>query len=191
MLIRLGDTCKSELNWGTSFDGTMGNSGWFTILRLVCLNGLTKKSKFQQFSVRHTKNSQSLIDERMALLLQSQKYFAEFKEAAKRLTQKVTDKKMVDSFINSVFAEKKLNKKSGKVEHSTKTKNNIDEVKKLSRTGKGNGQGSAWDLYNGYTEWIDHKRGSDDEKRLVNSTLISGDGYRKKEKAFSSLLALA
>ena len=189
MLVRVGDECRSELNWGTSFDGSMGNNGWFTILRLVCSNGLTKKSKEQQFSCRHTKNSEALIKERMSLLLQSEKYFKDFLECAKRLNNKMVDKQMADKFLRDMFGEKTWQKKTKKKDYSTETKNNIAKVGKLFRTGKGNGQGTAWDLYNGYTEWQQHERGSNPDKRFVAN--IIGSSYNKKAQAFNSLLSMS
>ena len=187
-LVRIGDECKAEVNWGTAFDGTMGNTGWFGIERLVCSNGMVKMSKDQMFSCKHTKNSQIIIPERMKILLQSERYFKDFMDSAKRLADKQADVMMVNAFITSMFGEKKLNKKTNIKERSTKAKNQINEVRTLIKNGKGNGQGTAWDVLNGYTEWIDWKRSDDDEKRMVSATI--GDGYNKKAKAMKSILSL-
>lgn len=189
MMVRVNDECRSELNWGTSFDGTMGNTGWFTVLRLVCTNGLTRKAKEQQFSCKHTKNSELLIKEKMEILLQSEKYFQDFLDCSKRLANKIADRNMVNEFIVSMFGDKKMSKITGKFDRHFKTKRNIKIVKNLFRNGKGNGQGTAWDLYNGYTEWIDHERTNDDNQRIVSSLI--GSGSKMKEKAFESLVKLS
>jgi len=62
-------------------------------------------------------------------------------------------------------------------------------VKNLFTHGQGNGQNTVWDLYNGYTEWVDHYRQSDDDKRLVSSTIGTGVGLKEKAFKVASMLA--
>ena len=64
----------------------------------------------------------------------------------------------------------------------------MEDVLRLFKTGKGNGQNKAWDLFNGYTEWIDWERTSNDQKREVSAVL--GQGSKLKQKAFETVLSL-
>ena len=67
-------------------------------------------------------------------------------------------------------------------------KNKRDTVERLFETGKGNKGQSVWDLYNGATEWVDHYKGNNEEKRFASA--MFGDGANIKGKAFQSAMAL-
>jgi hypothetical protein len=88
----------------------------------------------------------------------------------------MVDKKMVEEFLNSVIGPEK----------STRSTNNRSEVLEAFRKGKGNNGETLWDLYNGVTEWVDHNRGNDDEKRMASS--LVGSGFNMKTQAWESAM---
>jgi hypothetical protein len=85
---------------------------------------------------------------------------------------------MVERFLNEVIED------TG----STRTKNQREKVRELFENGRGNSGKSAWQLYNGAVEFVDHERTSVPEKALDN--VMFGSGALLKEKAFSTSLAL-
>jgi hypothetical protein len=70
---------------------------------------------------------------------------------------------------------------------STKTKNQIEAVENLFVYGLGTGQGTAWDAYNAYAEWIDHHRSTNPESQVANAALGADN---LKEHAFNVAMSL-
>jgi hypothetical protein len=106
------------------------------------------------------------------------KAFDVFQEKSKFLAQKLVDKQMVQRFLDEVIED------TG----STRVKNQREKVQELFESGRGNFGKSAWHLYNGATEFVDHFRSSDSKKRLDSA--MFGSGALLKEKAFATALAL-
>lgn len=178
--IQTGDKCDLYINMINSFDGSTGLITYFTTIRLWCQNQLN--ASFQNASnkvtIRHTKSAESCIQEAFKIWGISEKYFAIFQKKARELAQKKIDRNMVNIFLKEVFGEAE----------SSRMKNTHNEVIKLFNHGMGNHGRTAWDLYNGVTEYIDHHRGSNDEKRMVSS--LVGNGVNIKEKAFNIAMAI-
>jgi Ni,Fe-hydrogenase III large subunit len=149
--------------------------------RLVCSNGLRALVPDAKHSVkiRHTKNVVHKMDEALKVFAESNNFFARFEETARILSQKMVDQKMVESFLDEVIGEESK---------STKTKNRREAVVGLFENGLGNKGNTAWDLYNGLTEWVDHHQIKDDDQRFVFSTI--GKGVDLKEKAYKVAMSL-
>ena len=178
-LIRVGDECAREIVLINSFDMSSSFMAYFRMERLVCTNGMVSSSKANKIACKHTENAEFRANTAMSVFSQSIKYFEEFEAQCKHLAQVIADRQMVNAFLKDMFGDKK----------STKTKNQKEKVKNLFRNGMGNNGSSAWDLYNGYTEWIDHNRTSNEDKRMVSALI--GTGAVAKEKAFNSLIKLS
>lgn len=175
--IRPGDELLKYISFINTFDGTLPFIAKYSFHRLICKNGLTGLSRENKATIRHTLNASLKVEEAFRILGLGMSYFNEFEQGCKVLAQKMLDKKMVDTFIKGVFGEA----------DSTKVKNQIEKVTALYENGTGTGQGTAWDIYNGYVEWIDHFRSSNPETRVANAVLGADD---KKEKAFEIAMNL-
>lgn len=175
-----GDKVEKYITVINSFDGSTPLIAYFTTKRLWCSNQLraSLKGVTEKVSIRHTKNSESRIKEALRIFGLSLEYFKVFEEKAKVLAQKAIDKNMVEKFLNKVVGEP----------NSTRRKNIRSEVERLFQYGKGNNGVSGWDLYNGYSEYIDHIRGDNEEKRLASA--LVGSGANSKDKAFNVALNL-
>lgn len=180
--IRKGDEVVRKIQLINTFDGSYPFMAIFTVWRKICKNGLWGWAKDNKCKVHHTKNGEVRAGEAIRILAAGIEYFTKFEETCKALAQKTLDAKMVDAFIKECFESKE-----GK-ENGTRKQNLIDKVLECYEAGKGTGQGTAWDLYNGYVEWIDHYRSADAETRLANSVL--GATYMKEEawKAITTLV---
>ena len=129
------------------------------------------------FTIRHTASAQSRIAEALQIYGVASDTFRVFEEKAKYLAVKAVDKAKVKRFLDELLPDTG----SGRV------RNQRDNVVRLFETGKGNKGRTAWDLYNGATEWIDGPRTSDPDKRIDSS--LFGSGMVLKQKALELALS--
>ena len=173
--VKKGDPMREKITMINSFDGSSAQSTIFEVERLICLNGLRGWRKDSQISVRHSGDVESKLKAAYMISDYASEHFERFTITCKELTNKIADKKMVDAFIEEMVGDLK----------STRSQNQAASITNLFNHGKGNNGESAWDLYNGYTEYMDHFNGSDDSKRLAS--VVSGAGSMKKMSAFEFL----
>jgi len=178
--VRKGDSISTYITMINSFDGSTPFRAYFTPIRMWCSNQLraSLKNATESVSVRHTTNVMAKAEEAFQILCTATEYFEMFKEKSRILAQKSVDAQMVDNFLKGVLGEAE----------STKKKNQYEEVTKSFESGMGNNGSSVWDLYNGLTEWVDHHRVKNDEKRLANS--LVGSGSIMKAKAWDVAMSL-
>ena len=69
---------------------------------------------------------------------------------------------------------------------STRTRNQMDTVGDLFINGVGNRGLNNWDMLNAVTEFVDHKRSKDADKRLDSAWF--GGGAELKQKAWNLLV---
>ena len=174
--IRKNDGIIQYIDLINSFDGSRKFTCQFSIWRQICSNGLMGLKKENKTAIRHTKNAEHRINEAMRIFGKSQSFFSHFIKASQTLANKILTKKQVNAFLKQIDGEAK----------STRKKNIYEKITDLYDSGKGTGKGTAWDLYNAYTEWLDHHRGTED-LRLYNSVL---GATHMKEKAFDIALSI-
>jgi phage/plasmid-like protein (TIGR03299 family) len=178
--VRRGDAIESYITMINSFNGTTPFKVFFTPIRLFCTNQLNAalKNATSNIVIRHTKTAEAKAEEAFAVLGKAKHYFDEFKKTAQALAQKTYDSKMVDMFLNEVMGEAE----------STRMTNQHEAVVDLAENGKGNNGESIWDLYNGYTEYVDHYASKDESKRLASAMV--GVGFNKKAKAWDTAVSM-
>jgi phage/plasmid-like protein (TIGR03299 family) len=169
--IRKGDEVLRKIRLINTFDGSFPLMAQFVVWRQVCKNGLMGWANESKCKIHHTKKGEDKTKEALRVLSTSISFFEKFELKCKELANKVIDRKCVNSFLDQCF----------KNEGGTRQKNLRDKIIECYEADKGTGQGTAWDLYNGYVEWIDHYRSADYETRLANSVLGSSS---MKEEAF-------
>lgn len=177
VLVRPNDEVQTYINLINTFDGSMPLTAMSYYKRLVCSNGLIVSGKTKRSVIKHTGNFENKIQEAMRILNISLSNIQKFEENSKILANKMLDSKQVDSFLNSVLNGLKSQRKL----------NQAKKIEDLFTSGQGNGKGSAWDLYNGYVEWIDYHRSNDNETRNANAILGASN---IKEHAFDIALSL-
>lgn len=173
-----GDGLKKGITLINSCDGTKGFNAHFTVERLVCTNGLRAivPSAKHCVKLKHTKYVQNRMDEALRVFAISQNYYEKFEETAKQLTQKIMDSRMVEQFLEDLCGDS----------DRKQIKERRDKILELFQHGKGNNGTTAWDMYNGVTEYVDHFMGKNEERRLYLSEM--GQGVDLKERAFSELM---
>jgi phage/plasmid-like protein (TIGR03299 family) len=178
LAIKKGDECGFRFNLFNSFNGLSKARVTFSVLRMVCSNGLISVVQTDSIEIKHTMHAMNRLDQAVRVWSGGEQWYNSFSENAKILNQKMVDTKMVESFLTSVFG----NSESGV---NTRKKEAVTE---LFEHGKGNNGETAWDLVNGLTEYVDHYSKETSEDRLEYSTI--GNGYDLKANAFAAAMAL-
>jgi phage/plasmid-like protein (TIGR03299 family) len=175
--VRKGDEVISYINLINSFDGTTHLLAMAYFKRLVCDNGLFVSGKESKTVIKHTGNVEEKTREAFRVLKVSAEHIKKFEEQAKELANKTINAQQIELFLKGVLRDLK----------STRKKNQAEKIRELYASGKGNGLGTAWDLYNGYVEWYDFYRSKGEE--FSQSLAILG-GADVKEKAFNLALKI-
>jgi len=142
---KVGDRLSFQLNFWTSFDGTMPSTFTMGWLRLVCSNGMTAMEDGQRARVRHTVNQHDRLVDAVADITgikRTIEYNRELFETFQRTEMKDKD---IDTHLNRWFKGE-----------SSRSKNTRITVRQLYRTGLGNKGESCWDLLNAITEYQQH-----------------------------------
>jgi len=174
------DEVMKQFRLVNGFNGKINWEVVYMLERLVCSNGLRGlvKDAASSYKFKHTKNIEVRMEETLKVLHGGMKYFDEFIAMSNELAQKQVDAKMVEQFLDDCFGKSESNQAKTKRENIMNYINN----------GIGNDGSTAWDLYNGVTEYVSHHHGNDAEKR--NDWANFGGGVTLNEKAFKSACAL-
>ncbi len=178
--VRGGDPVECYITLVNSHDGSSSLNAFLTPIRLWCQNQLNNaiKNATTNVSLRHTATIEYRLRDALSVFNMATTSFDEFQKKAQYLAQKLVDKRMVEEFLNSIVPE------TG----STRVLNQREKIVELFESGKGNFGRSAWHLYNGATEWVDHYRNSDPDKALDSA--MFGSGALLKGKAFEAALKI-
>ncbi len=178
---KVGDIVEKRVKMINSFNGTNPFTISFEGYRLVCENGMTRAEKSACIKVRHTKNHDNKIQEALRVLGYADHSYERFQDQCQVLAQKTLNVAMVDQFLKDLY---KINENEKESKQFTKKR---DTILDLFENGKGNKGETAWDLYNGVTEYYDHFQGNNKEKSLASNLV----GNNSKFKANALNLALA
>lgn len=179
ILIRKDDEVFAYANLINSFDGSSNLLSMSYFWRKVCENGLVAGVLKSKTAIKHTGTIPIKIEEALRIMGISLENIQEFKNASKILAAKSMKKSRIDIFIKQTFGNLKEVGSQGRPQLG------LPKVMELFENGKGTGKGTAWDMYNAYTEWIDHYRSETETLRMANQVYFSTG---MKEEAFDILL---
>jgi len=174
--IKVGDEVARQIKIINGFNGKNSLSVEFSLLRLVCSNGMVRDERESMMRFKHTINIQNRMEIALKVFDEAVSFHEDFIIKAKMLSEKAVDKDMVEKFLNSLYSDAKQNDKKK------------DEIKNLFQNGKGNNGDTLWDLYNGATEFFQHHHGTD-EKRVEYASF--GTGAKLTAKAWETAMSLA
>ena len=166
-----------------SHDGSLAVTMKPTFIRVVCentmsiaLNGDTAKI----FRAIHTTNVMDRVNQAREALGLQEAYF----EMMMRGIERLADTRMKEAEVEP-FLVKLFDQEENPDNISTKMKNNMDKVASLYYGGTATFGESRWDMMNAVTEYTDHWRGSNNEKRLDAAWF--GSGKILKQQAWNML----
>lgn len=175
-VIKVNDEVCRQIKLINGFNGKNGFSVEFSMLRLVCTNGLVRNERESIIRFKHTITVQDRMSVALKVFDDSIKFHDEFIKKSRILAEKAADKTMVEKFLSSLYGEAKQNDKKKHI------------ITDLFQNGMGNNGETLWDLMNGVTEYVDHHHGKD-EKR--DDFANFGSGAKIKSKAFDIAMSLA
>jgi len=174
--IRRGDDVCREIKLINGFNGKVGFSVEFSVLRVVCTNGLVSSERESIMRFKHTIKVQDRMAVALRVFDQSVEFHDKFIQQSRILAEKAVDHLMVEKFINGLYTEAKQNDKKKEM------------IRDLAVTGKGNNGNTLWDLYNGVTEFVDHHYGKEESRAEF---ALFGAGHKLKEEAWDLALSMA
>lgn len=197
-----GDEVQPYLLFALGHDGLMGLYATPTPIRVVCQNTLNaaigtlvadrRQGRRLQTGIwfNHAGNLDKRVAAAREFLGLSVKVFESFEALAKRLASLPASKVAEDAFLRKVLPIENP-------EEEEKVLASREEVRTLAHSGIGQDlpgvEGSAWGLWNGFTEWADFYRSgmgerADPANRFESAAL--GASARDKARALSTLVAI-
>ena len=179
-IIGKDDEVKKEFCLINGFTGGICVMADFMFERLICSNGLRAlvRDAANSFKFKHTENVELRMEDALKVLALGTKYFDEFIKMSNELAQKQVYVNMVEKFLDECFG----------TSETTRALNKRDEIADYIQTGVGNDGSTAWDLYNGVTEYVTHHHGTSEAKRIEYANF--GGGVSLSQRAFNSAYAL-
>lgn len=177
------DVINKYLLLVNTHDGTGSLKMYYTPIRVVCQNTLNASSRDSKdgISIRHTQSITSKIEAAKKSLGFALDFYSEFEVNVKTFP-KIT--MLANSKEQTLYFENCLNAKS---DQSTRTNNQLDELRTLSVYGQGQRipgvSNSLYASYNAVTEYVDYCRASRGDNKT--ESLLLGSGAAIKERAYT------
>jgi phage/plasmid-like protein (TIGR03299 family) len=180
-----GDTIAKYLMTYTSHDGSLATGVMFAPIRTVCWNTLSmnlSSDVAKQLKVRHTKRQMTTLNEIRETISLMDREFQMTASQFQKLKRAIINKDDMVKYCKIVFEcdkEEKL---------STRMGNIIERCVSLAMDGMGNNGETAWDAYNGITQWLTYERGSNNNRQHQNAF---GPGAAINQRALKVAMQLA
>jgi len=174
--VRKGDVVCKQIRMINGFNGKSGFGVEFSMLRLVCTNGMTRNEKESVVRFKHTTNVSNRMEVSLKVFDESVGFHDDFIKKSQILAQKSADKLMVEKFLNGLYGDAKQNDAKK------------EKIVSLFESGQGNNGDTLWDLYCGATEYYNHFDGTSEEKRL--DSFYFGNASKKNSDAWNIAMSL-
>lgn len=181
-----GDTVEPYILLSNSHDGSSAIRVQLTPIRVVCANTLNAahSGSGKCIKVRHSGDIGLKVDKVQDALGIIRHSFEETLQTYQLLADtRVTDDQVTEVLVK-LFPETK----------SDRANLQRDRVRELAVAGMGNAQvaGTAWGLYNGFTELVDHRNNRDstrvDARDMRLNSIAMGSGFDAKADALQTIL---
>jgi len=190
-IIRVGDEIGRYMVFSDTYDGLQSVRGAVMGLRLRCYNGAISQDNIFSMRIRHHANVarkvEAIADELQFANESLDKLFEKYQFLA---SVPFKNDLQLTEYVKEVMGfEEKPDETSGQLILPTRSKNTIDNIISKIHSGRGNGQGSWFDAYNGITEHFNHERGREEQTRL--NSLLFGQSNRESRTALEVALKMA
>ena len=178
------DVLERYILLANSHDGSLAVTMKPTTVRVVCNNTLSVAMGGETnklFKAVHTTNVMQRVNQARETLGLQEAYFAMMMRGIERLADERMTQVAAEEFLVELFGQEENPEAI-----STRMRNQMDTVGDLFISGTGNHGVNRWDMLNAVTEFVDHKRSKDADKRLDAAWF--GGGKDLKQKAWNLLL---
>lgn len=186
LVIRPDDEVDKYLLLSHAHDGTLAVRVGFTPIRVVCNNTLTlahEDAGSNLIRVKHSKSTKVNLDNIRETINTIDQKFNATAEQYKKLAHSHINQADVLKYVELVFGITPV-----KEERSKQAEKLIDDVMTRVYSGMGNNGSSAWDAYNGVTEYLTWQAGRSESTRL--DSLWFGPNANLNQKALDAALEL-
>jgi phage/plasmid-like protein (TIGR03299 family) len=189
--IRVGDDeSKVYLTFQTSHDGSKATEVYETGTRVVCRNTFRMaqlKKLGQRLRVKHTRNAAKRMENWQAELEEIQHAALDTQDKLVYLANKKVTKVSLTNIMDKLFPKKQTDEGE---ESSTRRDNILAAVLQRYDDNDGNvfpeQRGTAYNLWNAVTGYVDHDRSSKGDQRAESATF--GSGATMKANALQMIL---
>ena len=158
------DVLERYILLANSHDGSLAVTMKPTTVRVVCNNTLSVAmggDTNKLFRAVHTSSVMQRVNQARETLGLQEAYFAMMMRGIERLADESMNQVAADEFLVKLFGQEESPEAI-----STRMQNQMDTVGDLFISGTGNHGVNRWDMLNAVTEFVDHKRSKDADKRL-------------------------
>ena len=180
------DKIKRYLTLASSHDGSLATHIGFTPIRFVCWNtlsaGLADKDA-RLLRIRHTEGQHLALAQVRDILNLANHTFEATVEQCRKLAACKVSREDIREYVRVVF------ELSDDEKISTRSANNLNEIVQLAVQGVGNKGETAWDAYNGVTQYLTHHASRTAATRLESNWF--GPNKARTDRALRLALQLA
>lgn len=190
--VREGDTISNYVMLTTNFAGK-GSFEIFSVpFRPICSNQARAVAEGMTFHhrIRHTTRINEYVKDAIMMISQSGDAYDNYIKRCRTMAETRVNQRMVEDTLTQLFGDTtgKEEAKGAKLSTISRREDIKASVRDRFESGMGNSGETAWDLYNGITEyytheWTENKQGSQE-------SLLFGTGAKALDKAFALTSAL-
>lgn len=166
-----GDVLDFGLRFSDSFDGTSSFSLIVYTKRLVCLNGATHTKAELSAKHRHTISINQAVEQTLSLIHKRVADLPQIQEIYGKLALKEINEGERLHLVNAVLGIK------DETDTHTRTLNTRDQILNLAINGRGNSGSTLFDVFNGFTEYETHERGTRGSDNPEASRFLISNGF--------------
>ena len=193
--VRPNDPVQQFILLSNGHDGTLALRNGFSNIRVVCANTLAAAhgdTASKLLKIRHTAKATQAMEHVREVMDLAHAEFTATIDQYRALARCGVTKDSLREYVRRVFQPKLV--------EAVDSNKNVDEkdaesgdrllgkIIPLFEGGKGNGQGTLWDLYNATSEFLNYERGRNQDNRL--DSLWFGDGARVNQRALTEAVKL-
>lgn len=169
-----GDQVKAYLLGYTSFDGSLSNGKMLTNVRVVCANTLAQAvgetDNLTSWKLKHTKNIRVGLADIQRQIAMTLNQFNKDVECYRDLATRSCNDAQLKTYIDAVF---EIDRKVDAEPISSRTENKLESIYEMTLRQPELEmvpamRGTAWNAYNGITQYLQHEYGNSDDSRTDN-----------------------
>jgi len=188
MVITGDDIVRKYILLSNSHDGSQAVRVGFTPIRVVCNNTLSmaiSNAESRLLRVKHSAQVKANLEEIREIMNLANQQFEATAEKYRYLASRDISSEDLEKYVNVIFQVPE-----DKNKEATRSPRQ-DKIIFLFENGRGNKEISKswWTAYNAVTEYLQHEKGNEAERRLNN--MWFGESKRINDRALDTALAMA